>query len=250
MISNKKGIGYVDWIISMGLFILVVSMTFIYLKPGVTPEFESKDLIELVESNFLKEYTWSSISIPIAVHNLSSSNITITGGTNNQWNISSYYLNYSSLILHPNFTTNNVILKCKSPGGNCNTLLHNGINQGIYLIYLKKDGATINTFNLSYTCNPPPSTSPDCNFTVGSKEMFTGWNKGDINSITEPYQTKKDDWSFPESRDFSIKFNGEDILAPNYKPSEQTNIYIKELLIQTLEGDGLRSSANTTISVW
>jgi hypothetical protein len=80
--------------------------------------------------------------------------------------------------------------------------------------------------------------------------MFTGWNKGDINSITEPYQTKKDDWSFPESRDFSIKFNGEDILAPNYKPSEQTNIYIKELLIQTLEGDGLRSSANTTISVW
>jgi hypothetical protein len=256
MISNKKGIGYVDWIISMGLFILVVSMTFIYLKPGITPEFESKDLLELVESNFLKEYTWFSISIPLAVHNLNQTGnivpkIEVKSGTNNQWEVKSYYSSHSDFAVTTNTLTNTATINCSSQTS-CDTtpLSSAGAEQGIYLIYLKKAGATSDTFNLSYNCNPSPTNLQDCNFTVGSKEIFTGWNKGNITDLTNPYQLKKDDWSFPKSRDFSIKFNGIDILKPNYKPSEQTNIYTKELLIQTLEADGSRSSANATISVW
>jgi len=254
MISNKKGIGYVDWIISMGLFIVVVSMTFIFLKPGVTAEFESKDLLEIVESNFLEEYTWSSISIPIAVHNLNQagivSKIEITENNGNQWGVKSYHSKHTTFTVTTNTQTNKATITCNPEGGSCNTIPSSTAEQGIYLVYLKKAGATSDTFNLNYNCNPSPPTPQDCNFTVGSKEMFTGWNKGDIDGLNNPYQTKKAEWSFPESRDFSIKFNGNEILTPNYKPSEQTNIYIKELLIQTLENDGSRSSANTTISVW
>ena len=50
--TNKKGLAYIDWIISMGLFIVVVIAIFAFLKPGAKPIHESKGLINILETNF------------------------------------------------------------------------------------------------------------------------------------------------------------------------------------------------------
>ena len=56
---RKKGVTYIDWIISMGLFIIVVVAVFAFFKPGTTPAFKSESLIASVENNFIEEASWT-----------------------------------------------------------------------------------------------------------------------------------------------------------------------------------------------
>ena len=49
---NKKGLHYVDWVISMGTFIIAIIAILIYLKPGVKPEYNRESLLSIIETNF------------------------------------------------------------------------------------------------------------------------------------------------------------------------------------------------------
>ena len=67
---NKKGIHYVDWVISMGTFIIAVIAILIYIKPGVKPEYNKESLLNMVETNFLNETNWVIRKIPLFIRNL------------------------------------------------------------------------------------------------------------------------------------------------------------------------------------
>jgi hypothetical protein len=56
---KKKGAIHIDWMVSFGIFIVYVLILLVWIKPGYTPSFEEKSLIEIVKSNVEKDYSLS-----------------------------------------------------------------------------------------------------------------------------------------------------------------------------------------------
>ncbi|MBT4577156.1 hypothetical protein HOM13_00385 [Candidatus Woesearchaeota archaeon] len=257
---NKKGLAYVDWIISLSLFLVTVLMIFAFLRPGIVPSFESKDLINIVENNFLEENSWEMISIPIAIQNIenNSYSIDISHSGLSEWRFIGYRSNQDlgSLDISITNTSSLIIISCIS-GSNCNTNISAGSTStsGIYLVSIEKDWVSSNKiFEMEDTC----SSTDMCTYSLGSKELFNGLSMIRINHLINEditYSEKKEDWSFPDSRDFSIHLdylNGTlvKITSPEFEPSDQSSVFVKEISMPILNEDGKRSPTKVNIRVW
>lgn len=256
---NKKGLSYIDWIISLGLFLVTVLMIFAFLRPGIVPSFESKDLINIVEKNFLNENSWDLISIPIAIQNIENSSyfIDITHSSLSEWVFIGYtsLQDLNSLDIKITNTSSSISISCIS-SNNCNTNVSSGISlSGIYLISLEKQFVSDEKiFEMEDTC----SDNGMCTYTLGSKEIFVGLSELRINYLINEditYEEKKEEWGFPDSRDFSIYLdylNGTliKVTSPEFEPSDQSSVFVKEIAIPILGEQGKRRPSKVNIRVW
>ena len=261
---SKKGIGYVDWIISMSFFLITVLMIFAFLRPGVAPTFESEDLLNIVESKFLENVSWESLSVPSTVTLSNGAYLEIkqqSPTVSSEWDFVSYYSPQDLVALNIQFnldTSNNKFTVSCITGTDCTTIDPGSLSQGknftgVYLISMEKPTASENkVLDIELVCNPLLST--DCHVLMGSEERFTGLNQNKVNSLAAyTYDQIKTDWAFPQTRDFSINVEdptGTVEIKPNNPPPEQVNVFIRELLIPILNGDGSRTQIKTRISVW
>lgn len=51
----KKGVSHVDWVISMGIFIVYIMALFIFLRPGISVEHKPQALLDLIEQRVKDE---------------------------------------------------------------------------------------------------------------------------------------------------------------------------------------------------
>ena len=61
---NKKGT-HVDWVISMGIFIVYVFALFILLRPGIKPVHRPVTLLNVLEEGFREEVMWTVKVVPL-----------------------------------------------------------------------------------------------------------------------------------------------------------------------------------------
>jgi len=259
---NNKGLGYIDWIISMSLFIVVVVMIFSFLRPGIEPNFESQDLIYIAESNFFQENTWTSISVPIAINTIINNSIKASfsqeqlGG----WNYVGYYSSQEPIPnLQISLTPDKVEISCISNYPCQTETSPNGPStQGIYLISMPNNGGILKSFKINNKCEPSVDLSA-CKYTIGAKEVFTGLKESNILNLSQnpsSYNQKKKDWNFPKTREFAISLdyiNGSQpisVLTPDYSQPEQLSVFVKEISMQILEPNGTRKPAKINIRVW
>jgi len=64
---GKKGAIHVDWVISMGLFLIYLITLFILIKPGSYVEYKPENLFTIVESNFIREVSTNIKEVQIVV---------------------------------------------------------------------------------------------------------------------------------------------------------------------------------------
>ena len=64
---KKRGVSHVDWVISMGIFILYVVALFIFLRPGVTVEHKPQALLDLMEEEVKNEIVINVKETPLHV---------------------------------------------------------------------------------------------------------------------------------------------------------------------------------------
>ncbi|MBT6045126.1 hypothetical protein HOG54_03710 [Candidatus Woesearchaeota archaeon] len=262
---NKKGLAYVDWIISLSLFIVTVLMIFAFLRPGIVPTFESKDLINIVEKNFLEENSWEMVSIPLAIKKIENRSYSVVLEHVDQ--ISEWkFIGYTStqdldnLHLEITNTSSEISITCKVGYYNCKTEISSGSpsTPGIYAISIEKDVVSEDkVFELEGRCSL--TGAPDsCDYILGSKEIFKGLSERRIYLLVSElisYADLKEDWNFPDSRDFSIYLdymNGTLIKAtsPEFEPSNQANVFVKVISMSILESNGERKPAKVNIRVW
>lgn len=261
---NKKGLAYVDWIISLSLFIVTVLMIFAFLRPGVEPTFESKDLINIVERNFLGENSWEVVSIPVAIQNIENNSYSVilehTGLS--EWNFIGYTStqNLDNLHIIATNTSSEISITCKAGYYNCKTEISPGgqSTPGIYVISIEKDWVGPNkVFEMEDRCSlqgPPDS----CVYVLGSKEIFIGLSEKRIYDLvtgSATYADKKEDWNFPDSREFSIYLdymNGTliKVTSPEFEPSDQKNVFVKVISMSILKSNGERIPARINIRIW
>lgn len=261
---NKKGLSYVDWIISLSLFIVTVLMIFAFLRPGIVPTFESKDLINIIETNFLEENSWEMVSIPLAIKNLENSSYSIILEHLNpisEWNFIGYTSTQDLNSLHLEIinTSSQISITCKVGYYNCKTEISSGSSTpGIYTISIEKDVVNPEkVFKLEDSCSL--TGAPDsCDYVLGSKEIFNGLSEQRIYLLVEErisYTDLKEDWNFPDSRDFSIYLDYMNstllkVTSPEFEPSDQANVFVKVISMSILKQNGERKPARVNIRVW
>jgi len=54
----KKGASHVDWAISMGIFLVFIMLTFIFLRPGTEPVYKGDMLLKVVEDGLNENGTY------------------------------------------------------------------------------------------------------------------------------------------------------------------------------------------------
>mgnify|MGYP001603208996 CR=1 FL=1 len=64
---DKRGGVHVDWILSMGLFLVSTILLFAFLKPGIVPLTEEKILLDVLINNFNNNFLWSLKTTPYFV---------------------------------------------------------------------------------------------------------------------------------------------------------------------------------------
>ncbi len=74
MVINKKGIGQeIDWILGVGLFLISIIFIFIVFRPGITPVYDAKTLLDIVQDGFIEDISWNITTVPIFVYPANSS---------------------------------------------------------------------------------------------------------------------------------------------------------------------------------
>ncbi|GEM_PF-1121052 len=264
---NKKGIGFVDWIISMSLFLVVVLMIFAFLRPGVVPDVESEDLLTIVELNMLEEVTWSVMRIPVSIGLINSDvpTIKIQHELASEWGFVDIEVpvgvNMANVVVNMNPNGKVIQIKCAS-GVTCSTTtsLVDDPATGIYILSMPKaQGAPIDMSLIKSSCVGPPD---DCIFSLGAKEVVTGLHMVTLQSlINDPdpgalYEAKKTAWDFPSSRSFSVWLDPLDgsaqfpLLQPKEPVPAQASVFVKEIAVSLLRMDGTRVPGIMNIRVW
>ncbi|MEK6922522.1 MAG: hypothetical protein AABX08_01840 [Nanoarchaeota archaeon] len=67
MFKGKEGAIHVDWIISMGIFLIAVMVMMIFLKPGIVPLTEEKIALDILEVRFNENFMWTVKTMPFFV---------------------------------------------------------------------------------------------------------------------------------------------------------------------------------------
>jgi len=206
-----------------------------------------------------------SVSFPVAVHRILDDTVSVEvkHEPSSEWEFVNYYSSQNLNNIDVTLTSNRVEITCSSAvpcktGTNPN----NPSFAGIYLVSVEKSSTSQEKLlNVSDKCilplPPPPPT--DCRYLVGSKERFSGIKEStllDLSTAPNAYQQRKGNWGFPETKDFIVTLEYLDnnppieILAPEFPPPDQANIFVKEISMQILEPDSTRKPAKISIKVW
>lgn len=240
--KNKKGLDYIDWSMSLGIFIIAVLALFIFLKPGVKPSYDGDNLLQIVESNFMKETASVVKETPLFVHHLNdlygaSVEALVTVKLNGDWRfegISPASLQAFKVTLN----SNDLTLDCTATGL-CD-------NKNFTLFWSPKR-TNPGEPTLSFDCTPS-GTPAICNAALGSTTSEEGLDTNFLNTLkTKNYQQLKNDWDYPSTKEFAIFIDN--ALWIGAEQPQTGSVVAKEIKYWKIQGKS-RTPVSISIRVW
>jgi len=263
---DKKGSEHIDWMISMGLFLLGVITIFLLLKPGIQKEHNEDFLLELLEEKFKEDFFWTVKNVPLSIGLCESyvdeskdppaevkPKIDLHSGPG--WSLTQTHLfskqESTGIVIdrgaNKNPIWNGITCDNDIPSGFCNDKYECHIIKDssdsdfiYYLTYATENPVEFNIEDTTENC-----VIDHCDYRIGAVEDFYGLNDDGFNFkdfFDESKKTSdvglslyrrskiKETWDFPENKEFFIKSENKDILEFNYettKPEERTSVYAK-----------------------
>ena len=236
---NKRGMDYIDWTLSIGIFIVAVIALFAFLKPGLKPEYEADNLINIVETNLLNNITWKVKSTPLFITNLQAVygpaaqpvtiHITLTG----PWKFKTILPLMSDMSYSISNTAVNI--NCLAPV--CQNKLLN-------IVYTPNAPGFS---SLSLSCNV--NNTAACDSELGATEEYYGIRQSYLNNLQNlDYEDVKESWNYPEQKEFVIYKDNHKILGPD--PASESSVFVKELKLMIVEDPDNRVPVTLSIRVW
>jgi len=188
----KKGLSSVDWIISLGIFLIYVIVIFIIFKPSIAEEYPKEYLTSILRENLQKDAYWQTFEkTPVFIDSSVSGDFQIQ-------------------ILYP-FSVeeeNTLILDASGSqipfdvitGSPTDTLaLDLSLVQGKQIIYIIHSESAYSTTQPSFLLLSSDSYS----IQYGVSEHTSGFSSEKLNSLPS-YETLKQQWNYPMYKEFSI----------------------------------------------
>jgi len=275
---NKKGLSHVDWVISMGMFILYVMFMLLFIKPGVTSMFKDENLVGIVENNLFEEGYVSIEKIPVYVvlKDLSDGQDP-AGSIGPPYNIK---VDNFKRVLSSGSNVNNIYVVNSDNESVAHTLSGDDL-----VITYQKSGSDVVDWS--------PSLTPvlfwvyySNNFTYDGVKIVLGdylTEAGDNVDVSrgtsiksegfkedylsvlcndaDDYEILKSKWGYPSSREFSyyvveseeVSYSQNDIIfGCNYltEPGQQSNVYVKEIRDVFLDNMGNKQGIVINMRTW
>lgn len=268
---NRRGDIHVDWVLSMGIFLVAVVLIFIFFIPRESQEVDKSFLLDRLIENFNKNFTWEVKTSPLFVKNCKADVdgggetvfSSITFNLENMWEIRS--------VIYNDVESNvDVDVVGASAGINCNKLSEPDdaanneffieANDGaVFSIVYKNDFLNPGRPKLVATCNPALGDDLNCARSLGGAENFVGINEGRLGDFTpqssEPYfhiDNIKANWKYPDSSDFWIESDSAD-LNIDYKTGviyPQSNVVVREIKTFAVDENGNKKAVSIIFRVW
>lgn len=244
---DKRGLSYVDWVISMGLFIIVVLAIFIFLKPGAQSVYNNDNLLDIAEVNFLANAGWYMVQIPLFVKKLDK--VYQTPTTIIPVKVDVYYSENFVLdvkAVHPDIKVTHLnlsvprqlTLECKVQ--TC--------RDTIQLFFKPLPQTHDREIQLRVVCTP--ATAGACRVDAGASEFLEGLREGILmEGISQSYPSVKQDWAFPEEKDLAVLVNNRQVLPSPSTPA-QASVFVRTRKYWILKDTGERVPAEINVRVW
>jgi len=247
----KKGLTYIDWSISIGLFIIYLLILFITFRPGAVDDYSSDHLTSMVEKNLREDTYQTMVRVPIYV------DVGAVGAGSNKVDIvdfSTTWDKYKTFMLDE--YGKEVVYD---------------LDGSLKIEYVFSSG--VNTFWFYYFDNdflkesevvcPCKTKSDGISYAFGVQEEIKGFYEKNLTDIGVDDLDLKDVWSYPDSRDFNITFfEGLDFnkkiwgysTALDPSTEEATNVYAlqwSDWFLDVDPSDGIsRNSTTVVVKVW
>ena len=240
---NKKGINYVDWVISMGTFLIIVIALFAYLQPTAQPPYKEENLLSLLEVKFMESTRSSVYKIPVFVHTLEKE-YNLGSGTFDVvaefpyaagWSVTHVNPIPSALVVAPQVSQ--YTIKC---------LISPSCVDKVVFFYLTPP-ASFSNHNIHLVCVPNPSY---CLIDVGATEILEGISPSLLVQLkTQGYAAVKQQWRYPEGKEFAITVDG-NALFSGPEPGTRQNVQAKTFYSWYLLSNGQRNVTEVQLRVW
>ena len=186
---NKKGLSYIDWAVSLGIFIIYLLIVFILITPNLARDYDNDFLTSIIKEGLEEDTYWELSIYPLFVEPAG-------------------HMEDITLELPNSYTflnnTNMIILDQSS------NKLEMDVS-GRYLSFIYSFEAS-NKFTIIYSDelvypNAISSMSPaeDFNYTIGVKGSLKGIYFPLFNTLPSNYRDLKSQWNFPTSKEFAIE---------------------------------------------
>jgi len=276
----KKGAIHLDWVISIGIFLMYILFFFIFISPFYkAPTQEGVIMLDILMDNFREEVYWNVTKMPIFIINCDSC-VGSPGGEDFCLpsfpfeEMSESTMIFTVSLKNPeniNFVINENCDSDGRPGGDDITDLTFSYDLGskketFWIIY-NKGANYLNTMWGTSDCNNYNDDLGICNFLqyigdgegdydyyYGLAEKIFGISLKDFNNLD--YDDLKEEWRFPTGADFWIRIKyidetkGELPPFGSEEPYEQANVYVREWSDYILNEDGTKEAIKINMAVW
>ncbi|MBI3034398.1 hypothetical protein HYY72_04510 [Candidatus Woesearchaeota archaeon] len=129
MKKGARAMSQVDWIVSLGIFLIYLAWFFLYVRPLVSPPVQMDSLVRLMQDKFIANTTWTIDTVPLIIYsNISQESYPIIADMPFGWNDTSFSFTDNTTFL---FDSNKILLlRNMSKGKNVMIAAHSTENYG------------------------------------------------------------------------------------------------------------------------
>jgi hypothetical protein len=241
----KKGFSYIDVAVSVGIFILALSIGFVLMRPAIKQENPGPILLPILKEGFENQTSWTIYRMPLFIKSSASGTLKVMVQVPFNFylgkiNLTDYNLNYQEFGYKP----------LSDKGFNLTFVHFFSTEKGVYYLLYSAD------FNYTLsTSDPLPSESvsnSDTNF--GVREELTGISLNKFNELVD-YDQLKTNFRIPKNNDFSIAI----YTTNNYtkiaeyipvEPSKEKSVYVLEYTSFILYENSTRMPVYVSLRLW
>lgn len=227
----------------MGIFIIAVTALFVFLKPGVRPEHDQDTLINIIEKNFLDRTQWFVHETPLFIKNFqdkwgSGADAFIDVRADGDIRFTTLKPSPDNRFKQPiTRTPTRITLDCASSCDNTNFMI------------IGTTRKMQETMNMELECTPKNQPAI-CAALLGATVSHQGLQQSEINNLkTADYTIVKNAWTYPLQREFALYQDGQKIIG-SQEPSQQADIFVKELKMNIINDQGVKTPTTINIRVW
>lgn len=239
---GKKGLDYIDWSISMGIFIIAVTALFVFLKPGARPDYDQDTLLSLVQEQFVKQTHGYVHETPLFIARLED-----------KWGLGDEALVNVRTRGDMRFTainpSNNAHFEAFVRTGTSITFNCHDLCDNVNFTIIGTTQDRQNDLSLESECVPSNQPSA-CSAQVGATSTREGVKQSEIALLrSEDYLIIKQRWAYPHNQNFAIYQEGNKIIGAE-EPGQQANVYAKEFKMNIINDQGIQTPTTINIKAW
>lgn len=241
---HKKGLSYVDWVISLGTFLIAVIFIFILVRPQFETKQDKENLMQIIETNLYEETEWITREAPIYIRKLQDY---YDSPPEPAKVIIEYDPEFHAEIIEQPPTSemnvdegaDQIVIECIA--GICT-------DQQFVIVFSPNDPQNKEYPHIQLRCQPEDDGI--CDASLGATLSTSGINEQQLTALSaQGYAPIKIQWKYPSANDFAI-FRDNNPLFNSPSVPQQTNAEVKERKYWILEENNHRDMITLRFQVW